>query len=778
MRPYSQAVAKSIRPKAGEHLMVVYYDILLLDNDSLLGVRHSERRKILSNLIRCQLGWAELAKYEVIDFGHPLAASNLRNVFAKTIINRQEGLVLKVDEPYFDFAVLERPWAGRCIKLKKEYIGGFGDVGDFAVVGAGYDPTRAKHYDIAGLKWTHFYLGCLSNKDEVQRWQRMPEFNVVSVVELNQTQLRSIVQCGNPHAIPADENNWFRITIQPGISNKPAMSCVFSQPLVVDLRCFSFDKVGNTGFWSPRFPVVSRVHLDRDYMDALSFQQLQEKAKEAIAVQEQPDSQENLQWIARLESADPRGVAVDAVSQQTVTTMPTPSPRRSTQNSSQSWSLSPTLSRTIARSATQPAVSPATHFQAMPGPPSHPLLPLITPPTSSDPLPPTPTQEKKKQARKRSSPTGSQTPQVPKRRKSTDNKPPLAHSPMPRPGCGTPARRKPLAELGVNSSQPSSSASQPSNSRPMNRNMTSREPEVIDLTSSPDGSFETAPSRVAKAQGSPKSQDSGNTTLEVLKDSLNDAREALAAKKEVLRTTHDPNHAFASADDASSQAEQSRESQASTVASKDSDYVNLFLPGWDHAINNDEYPSQASQTAPSLKTVVRQGETALTGGLTEVGPSTEPARASVSRPILRSGCKFAGHQCHFSNRTLLLAPHLSHPSAEVAALLKDHNIEDAITDIKGWLVDEHKRTPSPSDPCMESNIVLLVDSLKYASEVEALCKEIHESRMTLSEEKRNWITLYDWRMLKHLTIHEDDGVTNKYYDGFPTPFRRWYAGVL
>ncbi|KAK7409718.1 hypothetical protein QQX98_008099 [Neonectria punicea] len=291
--------------------------MILLDDESLINTPHSERFKLLSNLILARKGWAELVQREVIDFNHPLGPSNLRKVFAKAIVGKMEGLVLKPDDPYFDFGDVRRPFSSCCIKLKKEYIGNFGDVGDFAVVGARYNPNKAKGYRIMGLKWTHFYLACLDNRDEVKRWNAKPEFTVVNVVELNETMLRDVVTYANPLPVPASENTQLKLKLTAGVEQGTPLTVVFTNPLVFDLRCFSFDKVGNTGFWSLRFPMVSKVHFDRDFTDTVSFEQLQEMAKEATTAKELEDSQENLQWIARLEGADPRGIAVDAISQLT-----------------------------------------------------------------------------------------------------------------------------------------------------------------------------------------------------------------------------------------------------------------------------------------------------------------------------------------------------------------------------------------------------------------------------------------------------------------------------
>ncbi|KAF5979832.1 hypothetical protein FBULB1_5519 [Fusarium bulbicola] len=319
-------------PGPQEHLMIIYYDLMLFEDQSLINLRHSERFKILSNLICCRNGWAGLVPRQVIDFGQPLGASTLRKAFAMVILARKEGLVLKPDEPYFDFADQGRKFSSCCIKLKKEYIGNFGDVGDFSVVGARYDPTKALSYRIPGLKWTHFYIGCLDNRQAVKSWGAKPEFTIVNVVELNETILREVVTYSNPEPVSPDDNGALALKLAPGVEQGSPPAFIFTRPLVFDLKCFSFDRVGNTGFWSLRFPSVTKVHFDRDFTDTISFEQLQALAKEATTAGKLEDSQENLQWIAKLEAADPRGIAVDAVSQLTVTTMPTPSPHKSTQN--------------------------------------------------------------------------------------------------------------------------------------------------------------------------------------------------------------------------------------------------------------------------------------------------------------------------------------------------------------------------------------------------------------------------------------------------------------
>ncbi|TDZ34592.1 DNA ligase 4 [Colletotrichum spinosum] len=299
-----------------EHLMIIYYDVLLINEESLLCVRHSERFKRLSNLVICRKGHAELVDRQIISLDRPLGASHLRRAFAQAITAREEGLVLKPDDPYFEFGPHRKPYSGCPIKLKKEYIGSFGDVGDFAVVAARYDPDKAKSYNLPSTKihWTHFYLGCLNNKDDILRHKARPEFTVVHQVELNEALLKTVMTHGRPRPVSIEDNEALVLDIAPGIAQGKMPSVVFTDPLVFDIRCFSFDRQGQTGFWQPRFPQVSKVHFDRSFLDTMSFSELQQVAEDATTAPSLEDSQEMLGWIAALEGADPGGVPVDAVS--------------------------------------------------------------------------------------------------------------------------------------------------------------------------------------------------------------------------------------------------------------------------------------------------------------------------------------------------------------------------------------------------------------------------------------------------------------------------------
>ncbi|RMJ19813.1 hypothetical protein CDV36_000517 [Fusarium kuroshium] len=644
--------------------MMVYYDVLLLEDQSLINLRHSERFKILSNLITSRKGWSELVQRQVIDFGHNLGASSLRKSFALTILARREGLVLKPDEPYFDFADQRRKFSSCCIKLKKEYIGNFGDVGDFAVVGARYDPAKAMTYRIPGLKWTHFYLGCLDNREAAKQWDAKPEFTIVNVVELNETILREVVTYANPQPVAAEENDQLILKLAPGVEQGLPLTFVFTKPLVFDLRCFSFDKVGNTGFWSLRFPSVTKVHFDRDFTDTISFEQLQAMAKDATTAGELEDSQENLQWIAKLEGADPRGIAVDAVSQLTVTTMPTPSPRKSTQNTTSSWSPTSPLVTTF-----PPLQAGLSRVRS--GPPLRlPRVPPATPPTSAAQAAPASSPTEAPTGNKRFSPSSMPAP-PPKRQKSVRE---IVQANTSSNNGSSSRPRKPLTNINGNSHCAISSSSSACRNR-----LGKEAPEIIDLTLSP---------------GTP----------------------SITKKLPALQTA-----------------------QCSPPAD-----------GVTAATMSDQPENQEKELTLPVAKLQNDADTA------------------------RDTCRFAGTKCHMAGTRILISPGLFDNCKEAKALFDDHGIYGIVTNVHAWLESEKA---CENHQTAVSKTYLLVDSGRH-DETKALLKKIEEIRGAISDRTRIWIDVHDWRMLKYVTIKEDDNVTPKYYDGWHDPWRRWYIGIV
>ncbi|KFA71394.1 hypothetical protein S40288_09426 [Stachybotrys chartarum IBT 40288] len=671
-------------PRLHERLMIVYYDVLLLNDDSLLGVRHSDRFKVLERIISRAPGRAELVQRQVIDFGRTLAASDLRRAFAQEIVSKGEGLVLKPDGPYFSVDD-RRPYRhGYCIKLKKEYIGHFGDVGDFAIVGAGFDPGKAKTYRIPHLKWTHFYIGCLQNKDEVKRWHARPEFKVINMVELNDTILRMLIRFGNPMPVPYQENTTTALEHSASSRRTMALTVAFTNPLVCDVKCFSFDKEGDTDFWSLRFPAVTKLHFDRDYTDTVSFDELQKMASDATAWTGLEDSQENLQWIAMLEGADPRAVAVDAASQLTNTTIATASPCTSPSYSPKLTQANSSRRSSRRRSSPSSLVN-STVFQER----ISSQVACVTPAVSSAVAGST----------SGAGPVSSHLERSPfsspvfyKRRKTChQSSSDYSHQREP-----SPVSRRPLESTDGNRSQPFT----PPYSRKRPVNTTSVAVDIIDLDSSTDES-----SFVKTEMGAKWSQQ-GNAATKI----------------------------------------QGGVANSGQICTEDAhSCVQVSLP------------------PPNTSSSHRQK--------TELSAASDPGED-------RSGCKYAGTDCQLAGIHVLVYAEL-HPAAKACvAQLQAHGAGDIITKPEEWIKTElDSHTPIVKEaPC--SRVLLLVDSMESNVKTRALLQRLDRSRSQVDESKRVWIEVYDWRVIDYLTILEDESITNKYYGGFSSPWRRWYCGLV
>lgn len=675
-----------IRPRPHEHLMIVYYDILLLNGRSLLDVRHSERFKLLEEVVHCDRGQAELVQRQIINTNHPMAASALRNAFAKVITDRSEGLVLKADQPYFNFSGDERPFTNHCIKFKKDYIGRFGEVGDFAVVGAGFSPAKARSYNINNLKWTHFYVGCIDNREEVKRWNATPKFTVINVVELNEAMLKTFMSCTNPKPVPAEDNVETKLILATGVQAIP-MIMAFTDPPVFDLRCFSFDKAGNTNWWSLRFPSVAKIHFDRDYSDVLSFNELQTIAETATAAPEMEDSQDNLAWIAKLEQADPRGLAVDAATQLTATTMPTPSPRRASYNSPGSLPL--------IRQVTEGSLERSVELLGTPAPEPQKLAATQPPPTinhSNNSILPN---DKRKRT---PSPPISFSPSKKHRKVSMNEIPQLEVSNRGRQP-ESPTRRT-LGEITGNSVQrPRISISPPTGCPPKNQ-----------------------------------SQKFCNRSI-------------------------------------GNQGKDESVNRPESGADKPTESSSSFPPLHDSAIvipdSEDEGDETDSNYTTSSSPLARRDDERK-DGKGYLHQHVEEAEIS---------CQYAGSKCQLAGRLILLPSYLS-GAEEFKPLLQAHGIINVVSDAEAWVKENTASISLLPDGQTGPNKILFVDSVEKESETKALLSKLEDIRENIPEERREWMSVFDWRILDHLTIYEDEENTKKYYDGFHDPWRRWYCGLV
>lgn len=313
--------------------MIVFFDILLLDDRICLAEPFSKRRLLLKDTIKVVPGRSEIAEQEIIDFARADAPRLLQQALARSIAERWEGYVLKAcDEPYF--AILspnKNDGYCRWIKLKKDYIPGLGDTADLVIIGARYVPKDAQKLGhIQKLLWTHFYLGCLENKDAVSRFGALPQFQIVDVIGLHNMSsgdMQTLNQWGAFYARPAEDNAAFKAH---GIhSDMPAMDVAFRTPFVVEVLGSGFEKPANAQFYTLRFPRLVKIHWDRSFEDAISFAELQDLAEKARSAPEDEVAEEAA-FLRRLDAMNFRSEYIIDHSQMTLSDASpcTPSPAK------------------------------------------------------------------------------------------------------------------------------------------------------------------------------------------------------------------------------------------------------------------------------------------------------------------------------------------------------------------------------------------------------------------------------------------------------------------
>ncbi|GIK00770.1 hypothetical protein Aspvir_004799 [Aspergillus viridinutans] len=291
-------------PQPYEHLMIVFFDILLLDDDICLRKPHRERRLLLKDVVKVTDGYADIAEQHIVEFSRPDGRSRLETIFSKAVTERWEGLVLKgCEDPYFSvFPGSENGSAGRWIKLKKDYIPGLGDTVDLALIGAKYDSRDAAALSLSTkIFWTHFFIGCLVNKDAVLQSAAEPRFQVMDVIDRHSMSLKNMQilnQFGQFGACSLDSGHGFWIEF--GKDSLSDMNTVFKKPFVVEMLGGGFEKPSGARYFTLRFPRIQKIFLDRSFEEAASYQELQLLAEEARMVPAEDLHQEE-EWRRQLQ---------------------------------------------------------------------------------------------------------------------------------------------------------------------------------------------------------------------------------------------------------------------------------------------------------------------------------------------------------------------------------------------------------------------------------------------------------------------------------------------
>src|SRR5690606_25543195 len=76
---------------ANEHLMLIFHEIILRDDEPCVIWPHDRRRPALTSLIEPRKGYAELSERTEINFSQSKALETLREKFAEGIAKKYEG---------------------------------------------------------------------------------------------------------------------------------------------------------------------------------------------------------------------------------------------------------------------------------------------------------------------------------------------------------------------------------------------------------------------------------------------------------------------------------------------------------------------------------------------------------------------------------------------------------------------------------------------------------------------------------------------------------------
>ncbi|KAJ6110797.1 hypothetical protein N7486_003032 [Penicillium sp. IBT 16267x] len=291
-------------PQPYEHLMIVFFDILLLDDNVCLRRPHRERRLLLKSMIHTIHGRSAIAEQEILDFDQPDSHRRLQTSFSNAITRRWEGLVLKAcDEPYFSMSPAGvDTYSCRWIKLKKDYIPGLGDTVDLVLIGGYYNAADAAALPISKrLNWTNFLVACLLNKDDVLQSRDIPRFRVVDMAGrhcMHRSLMQSLNQSGE--FLARDPEDFHEFEIEYGHDGLLKATKIFKKPFVVELMGSGFEKPSGARYYTLRFPRILKIHTDRSFEDAASFRELQILAEETRSVPTADLFEEREHWCKRL----------------------------------------------------------------------------------------------------------------------------------------------------------------------------------------------------------------------------------------------------------------------------------------------------------------------------------------------------------------------------------------------------------------------------------------------------------------------------------------------
>ncbi|KAK0467324.1 uncharacterized protein EV420DRAFT_1636338 [Desarmillaria tabescens] len=268
------------------HLALVFFDVLYLNSVSLLSSPYRERRKILESIIQPIPAYVMLSDRIPILMHNPEEAeAKFRQVYAESIADYQEGVVLKADDGGYNR--VGHPW----VKLKRDYIQGLGDTVDLVFLGAGWAKDRGRELNVPTDTFTTFYIGTLTNSEELKyNPDARPHFLVHFVAEygLNRDTLEHINFCIKssepvPYSLSrkSEADLPYLFELYKGL-HPP--SFLLRCPLLVEVMGANFTKSEGSKEYELRFPRILKIYrpAERSWRDGVNRQELRKIARKAV----------------------------------------------------------------------------------------------------------------------------------------------------------------------------------------------------------------------------------------------------------------------------------------------------------------------------------------------------------------------------------------------------------------------------------------------------------------------------------------------------------------
>ncbi|KAK9469848.1 ATP dependent DNA ligase domain-containing protein, partial [Lipomyces arxii] len=281
-----QINAQNSDARRHEHLMAVFFDILMVDSTSLINLPYDYRRRRLEEVVTKISGYSALALRWRVNLAN---LNTLKDAYKVAVENGEEGIVVKRTGSTYIGG----------IKLKKDYISRLGDVADFAIVGAGIEIARKSADETISeqRKRNDLFVGCLTNKEAVIKFSAIPQFEVVFTVKYgltkqNLARLDEIIKFSSR----IFDRKVSACTVHMYIQCK--MSVYFPEPLVFELLCAGFDKPAGNKFYVMQWPRMTKLHFDRDWRDATLLSELQEMAAMSVR-QDESDASKGDEYLRK-----------------------------------------------------------------------------------------------------------------------------------------------------------------------------------------------------------------------------------------------------------------------------------------------------------------------------------------------------------------------------------------------------------------------------------------------------------------------------------------------